>query len=313
MPMSGCPVDSPTQVWIESSMQWFIDQFGARQLRRDVVTPTARFLPSDYRASAEQIEEMVLAACLRMEVERQFIDLRLFDGSKEKQEAARSGKKRTVGHFRMAGGKAVVSLDLSETADPVLLLAILVHELCHVRLLAEKRIKADRPDNERLTDLLTVFFGYGILSTNAAMRFDRRSGAWIVPRGEFDDRSLNAARNDGYNRLGYLKSAEFGYALSCYAWLRREQSPSCERYVTPGPLVTMRQGLSYLKAAGALGELPFQRLASKPVKVGNVSLRLTSGQQGLPQFGLGLPRASGQSQYPDPQNRPHGPTPPARI
>jgi hypothetical protein len=165
-------------------MHWFTEQFGSRQLRGSVVLPTARFLPPDYSATRSEIEHLVASARMHMQVDRRSIDLRLFDGSAEKQ-AAQSGKKRAVGHFHMANGRAVVSLDLAEAADPVLLLAIVVHELCHVRLLGEKRITAERKDHERLTDLLTVFFGFGIFSTNAAMRFDRRaSKAWIVPHGE---------------------------------------------------------------------------------------------------------------------------------
>lgn len=284
--MSRCPVDSATEMWIESSMHWFVGEFGARQLSRDVVTPTAQFLPADYRATPAQIEAMVQATCLRMEVKREFVDVRLFDGSEQKQQAARSGNKRTVGHFRMESGKAVIGLDLSEAADPVLLLAILVHEMCHVRLLAEKRIKPDRPDHERLTDLLTVYFGYGILSTNAAMRFDRRSGPWIVPQGQFDDLTLNAARRGGYNRLGYLTSQEFGYALSCYSWLRRDATPGWHNFVTPGPLVAMRQGLAYLQGRSKPGELPWQRLASQPVQIGNARLRFATAQPNLPQFPL---------------------------
>jgi len=278
-------------------MHWFTEQFGSRQLQADVVLPTARFLPPDYSATKSEIEHLVTSACLHMQVDRQWIDLQLFDGSAEKR-AAQSGTKRAVGHFHMANGRAVVSLDLAEAADPIMLLAIVVHELCHVRLLGEKRITADRKDHERLTDLLTVFFGFGIFGTNAAMRFDRRaSKAVIIPRGEFDDRTLNAARsNDGYNRLGYLSSAEFGYALGCYAWLRRELDPGWSKFVNPGPLAAMRQSLKFLTAASQPGELPTQRLLNKPIKVGSATvniMRASTASSGM--FGLALPQAARES------------------
>ena len=151
------------------------------------------------------------------------ITLGLFDGWAEQQEAAKTGRSRAVGHFRIENGRAVIALDQSECADPKLLTAIAVHELCHLRLLGEHRVRAERPDGERLTDLLTVYFGFGIFSTNAAMRFARADRGWsILPVGELDDRTLNAARHEGYQRLGYLSSAEFGYALACYCWLRRD-------------------------------------------------------------------------------------------
>jgi len=301
----GCPVDTGVQLWIESSMQWFTEQFGSRELRDQVVLPTARFLPSDYSATRSEIEHLVTSACLRMQVDRRSIDLQLFDGSAEKQ-AAQSGTKRAVGHFHIAKGRAVVSLDLAEAADPVVLLAIVAHELCHVRLLGEKRITADRKDHERLTDLLTVFFGFGIFSTNAAMRFDRRAGkAWIVPQGEFDDRTLNAARgNDGYHRLGYLSSAEFGYALGCYAWLRREADPGWSRFVNPGPLTVMRQSLSFLTVASQPGDLPTQRLLNRPIKVRNATVNIVrANPASSPIFGMAFPQAARESRRPDPPDK----------
>jgi hypothetical protein len=286
-------------------MQWFTEQFGSRQLRGDVVLPTARFLPTDYSATRPEIEHLVVSACLRMQVDRRSIDLQLFDGSAEKR-AGQSGKKRVVGHFHMANGRAVVSLDLAEAADPVLLLAIVAHELGHVRLLGEKRVTADRKDHERLTDLLTVFFGFGIFSTNAAMRFDRRaSKAWIVPNEDFDDRTLNAARsNDGYNRLGYLSSAEFGYALGCYAWLRREPNPDWSRFVNPGPLTAMRQSLLFLRAAGQPGDLPTQRLLNGPIKVRNATVNIVRANPASPgMFGMTLPQAARESRRSDPPDK----------
>jgi hypothetical protein len=288
----GRPLDASAQIWIESSLRWFLDQFGARQLRADVVVPTARFLPAGYSATTEQIEQLVMSACIRMEVDRQRIDLRLFDGSAEKEAAERSGRKRTVGHFQMERGRAVVSLDLSEAADPVVLLAIIAHELSHVRLLGERRISAQRPDQERLTDLLTVFFGYGVFSTNGAMRFDRRGGFYVVPRGEFDDRTLNAASNAGYHRLGYLKSDEFGYALSCYAWLRKEHNPAWAKFVNAGPLGVMRQGLTFLASASKPGALPTEQMLNQNIKVGNATISVVRTGSAATTFGMTLPGSS---------------------
>jgi len=161
----------------------------------------------------------------------------------------------------MKDGKAVVALDRSDFYDRQILTAVVAHELCHVRLLGEGRIRRGNPDNERLTDLLTVYFGFGIFSTNAAMNFARAERGWrIVPRGLLDDRALNGSRNEGYGRLGYLRTAEFGYALACYCWLRREETvPAWARYVNPGPYACLEQGLAYLKRASRTGELPAAR------------------------------------------------------
>src|SRR5215831_3624294 len=291
---SECPVDAASQGWIESSLCWFANEFGTAVLRREAVLPTAGFLSDvNYSASPEQIEFLIEELCALMLVNRNLIRLELFDGSSEKKEAEKSGKSRIVGHFRMEEGRAIIALDRSESADPKLLTAIAVHELCHLRLQGENRINHLRPDSERLTDLLTVYFGFGIFSTNAAMRFARSERGWtVIPQGQLDDRTLNAARNEGYRRLGYLSSPEFGYALSCYCWLRRETDPRWARYVDPGPRARLQQGLAYLARASVEGELPTQRLLNRSVKIGNATVSITRGKVSPGSSGL-IPRLSG--------------------
>ncbi len=45
---------------------------------------------------------------------------------------------------------------------------------------ARGRISADRKDHERLTDLLTVYFGFGVFTTNAALRFGETARGFSV-------------------------------------------------------------------------------------------------------------------------------------
>jgi hypothetical protein len=272
-----CPVGPAVQAWTESSMRWFTDEFGTEVLQRDVILPTAGFIPAGYSATPDEVGAVVSQLCILMLVDPSRIKIDLFDGSAQKQEAAKLGKSRTVGHFHMEDGRAIIGLDSSETSDPLLLTAIAVHEICHVKLLGEGRLSAQRADQERLTDLLTVFFGFGVFSTNAALRFARAMRGWsVVPQGDFDDLTLNAARrNDSYNRLGYLKSQEFGYAMACFCWLRHETDPAWARTLNPGPLTYLKQGLAYLARNSANGEFPTQRVINKSAQIGNVTIRVT--------------------------------------
>jgi hypothetical protein len=123
------------------------------------------------------------------------------------------------------------------------------------------------------------------------MRFARSQRGWVIlPQGQLDDLTLNAARREGYHRLGYLKSAEFGYALSCYCWLRREADPQWSTYLDPGPRVSMKQGLAYLARVSTAGELPTQRLLNKSVQIGNATVRVTRVTGTSSPSGLLLPR-----------------------
>jgi hypothetical protein len=249
------PVEERAELWFQKWLYWFGRQFGTTPIYRHPVLPTAAFLSEvNDSIGRGQVEDLVAHLCELMMVDADLVKVEIFDGADGKK----AGKKRTVGHFRMRDGQAIIALDRSEFSNPQTLTAIAVHELCHLRLLGEGRLRRSNPDGERLTDLLTVYFGFGIFTTNAAMSFARAHPGWrIVSRGALDDRTLNAARNEGYSRLGYLTTAEFGYALACYCWLRREETvPAWASYVNPGPYVYLEQGLAYLKRASRTGELP---------------------------------------------------------
>lgn len=83
-------------------------------------------------------------------------------------------------------------------------------------------------DHEPLTDLLTVFFGLGIFSANAAFELSQRPGGWSA------------------GRLGYLTEPMFGYALAFYTWLRGDPDPDWSRYLDTNPRSYMKKGLRYL-------------------------------------------------------------------
>jgi hypothetical protein len=92
------------------------------------------------------------------------------------------------------------------------LIATLVHELAHVKLMGHA--KMDYVD-EYLTDLTTVFFGFGIFSANTAFQFRKSNQGW------------------SWSDLGYLKIDEWAYALALLAYLRKENKPVWAQYLNP--------------------------------------------------------------------------------
>lgn len=253
-----CPVDPPQQAWIEASMKWFVGEFGREPLLGGIVLPGPN-LQSGYTGTPRQIERLIAGVCTVMSIDRSSLTVESFEIREEDDPESRKGR-RAVGHYFVRDGRPVIGLDVSEASDADYLTAIIAHELCHVRLLGERRITRERRDHERLTDLLTVYFGFGIFSTNAALRYGETArGFSVEPLGYLDERMLNAARNDGYSRVGYLTEPEFGYAMACYAWLREEADPAWAARLDPGPRVHLRQGLAYLARCARKGSLPTTR------------------------------------------------------
>ena len=93
----------------------------------------------------------------------------------------------------------------------------------HIHLLAAGRINRDEQDCEPLTDLLTVYFGAGILKANSPFQFSQ----W------------QSANNYGWHASvqGYLSESVYGYALACFSWFRGDREPRWQKH--------LRQNIKY--------------------------------------------------------------------
>jgi hypothetical protein len=229
-----CPVRTVEQEWIDESMDWFVAEFGEDRLRGDVVLPNDDFFPGAYEGSPEDVERVVGLLCRHMSINRDRIEL-VHDPDDDADAKALADQvplnsrfRGAAGHHVMRKGRSVIGIRSDQAAAPMALVATIAHELGHALLLGDERITADRADHEPLTDLLTVYYGLGIFTANAAFEFrnDRRS--WST------------------NRLGYLTEPMYGYGLARYAWLRGEESPEWAGYLDTNPRTFLRQGLRYL-------------------------------------------------------------------
>jgi hypothetical protein len=237
-----CPVDVREQNWIEESMNWFHAEFGEGPLRQALVLPTPDFFPDQYSGTGSEIGAVVARVCRHASVDPDMIMVEFYGDSGEAELARVAGltvrTESTAGHYREEGGRAIIGIDETLAATPTRLVATIAHELGHVRLLGEGRITTDRRDHEALTDLLTVYLGFGIFTANACFDFSQDEGR----------RSTS--------RLGYLTEPMFGYGLACYAWLRGETRPNWAKYLDTNPRVYLKRGLRYLTDNVDTGQFP---------------------------------------------------------
>lgn len=229
-----CPVRADEQVWIEESMDWLVTEFGSDVLRGTVVLPTPEFFPDDYTGSAEDVQAVLVRICGYMDVDPARIEFEFADGGDDAELLAhlpsyQKASNFAAGHYQRRGDKAVITIDSAQAQQPTALVATIAHEIGHERLLGEDRISASRKDHEPLTDLLTVFFGFGIFTANSAFEFSQHSGGW------------------SRQSLGYLTELMYGYALALYAWRRDEPNPDWAPYLDTNPQTYMKKGLRYLK------------------------------------------------------------------
>jgi hypothetical protein len=240
-----CPVEERERTWIEESIEWLRGEFGVAPLNVPVILPTSEYFPPPFSGSDSDVRAVVRSVARYMgvqaDVDVQFSEdfdhlenlMRLFPG--ETRTFRSSGAAGVYTHAD-ADGPHVITIGRPNVSEPALLLAVIAHELGHVRLFGERRISSDRQDHEPLTDLATVYLGMGIFTANAAFNFSRISGYRIEPIGSWRSR-----------RLGYMTEQMFGYALARYAVYRGELDPAWAKYLDTNPRVYMKQGIRYLR------------------------------------------------------------------
>ncbi|MFD7455408.1 hypothetical protein [Kitasatospora sp. NPDC059827] len=236
------------RAWVDKCLRWCVAEFGEQAVRYPFALPTADFLPGGLAeltgpARESRIRDFVDRVGAVMGADTGALDVRFFTADQ-----GRAGKRRTVGHYHRTDGRDVIELDLGHADRPAALAALIAHELGHLRLISERRLRArwSEADEEKLTDLVTVYLGMGVLTANAAHSYaTSRRGFSVLPMGDLTSRMLNgAASDDGVIHLGYLTPDQFGHALARCARLRGETDPPWARHLEPGIRAVVRRTLA---------------------------------------------------------------------
>ncbi|HZX04314.1 hypothetical protein [Kribbella sp.] len=210
--------------WIRMSMDWLIAEFGRDVLLREIVLPPD-IIPDGYDGS----EEAAIALCGRVDGRMGLSPGQCglsFELNGVRRPVRAYVVKEQSGRWIRGDDRNQIQLAPALAADPVALTAIYAHEVGHELLLGSGRITRDgRPDHESLTDLITVFYGLGIFTANAA--YERRPR----PNG----------RGKQPLARGYLREAALSEALAYYAMLRGERTPTWEHHLDP----PVRRGLRH--------------------------------------------------------------------
>ena len=212
-----CPVSRDQKQWIEERMRWLQREFGPNRTDVPVLQPTLQMFPRTWNGTPAESEELLRNLCEYMEVPRTSVSVNFYRGTQDPlrhhmhtYESSESGAAGMY-HGRTKDGVFVISLAVEQLKRPVSLVSTICHELGHALLLGDGKLRGDEQDHEPLTDLLTVFFGAGIFTANAAFEFE-----------QWQNGQMQGWRT---SRHGYLNEPQLAYALACYAWLRNEEKP----------------------------------------------------------------------------------------
>jgi hypothetical protein len=217
-----CPVSEEMRIWLENALIWLIRQFGEKKLLNvKQYIPAQEDFPLALDGTEEMCARLLNIVATQMDTAPDNIQLNFYNSNIVELDE-RTGlatrfddnEVHSVGFYELEkqDGKFSIAIERSQLKETDKLIATLAHELSHIKILGEGRLQEN---NEYLTDLATVFFGFGVFSANSSFKFYSNYSGW------------------GYSRQGYLSQQEWAYSLALFAYIREEKLPGWTKYLSP--------------------------------------------------------------------------------
>jgi hypothetical protein len=233
------PVSDEERQWVDEGFRRLGRMLrSSRMTQAKVVLPTDECFPDAYDSQEAGLQKLFLRVCGYMSVDPQSVELSILrdtDSLAEMLPQYHYQSKDPAGvHF---GGteqeRPLIAVNSSLLRDPLAVIATLAHELGHVILLGGGHMSRETEDMEPMTDLVTVYLGFGVFTANSARRFvqfqdNSRQGWWM-------------------RRQGYLREEIYGYALARFAKDRGEEQPAWSDHLSTNVRSYFRNSAAWLK------------------------------------------------------------------
>jgi hypothetical protein len=236
----SAPCDPSAKAWIEARLRWLSEQFGLHiLLERSIILPTEEYFPEPWEPTPEGARTLFRRVREYMHVDEDAIDLEFFN-DQTPSSMRQLDPSLGIAAGTWSGGdqpweRGTIRLEYSILDNPSSLIGTMAHELSHERLLGEGRLHSDAFDNELLTDLTALFFGFGVFIANNAHKSTGELSNW--PGTEL-------------HRPEYLSEPMIGYALAHIAWFRDESHPEWAKRLGWVPRSVFKSGFRYLERTG---------------------------------------------------------------
>jgi hypothetical protein len=238
------PIDEASIHWIKDSYRYFGSKLGNEKVTKiRMVLPVKEDIPGNFDGSFEETEITVKKICEMLEVDYNRIELTGFKDHREEIENRLSsimpvwsgGGPSAAGYYSETenNDKVVISIKKKQFTNPMSLVATVAHEICHYIMLKQWQFPRDREDMEPMTDLLTIFLGFGIFTANSSFHFE-----------QFQEVDKQGWRGE---TQGYLLEEAIGYALAEWAFLKKDTGKDWQKYLCTNGKAFFKQSMKYIQ------------------------------------------------------------------
>ncbi|WP_299125370.1 hypothetical protein [uncultured Tenacibaculum sp.] len=232
------PITEEDKIWVDENLNWLRTEFGEEHFMKiETITPTKNFYNRTFDGTEEDAEFILKRTMELMNIQDIEIKLEFFsdepiemdDGTILTTPADMNGSWQSAsGVYQQNENYTVILIESSQLKNTISLIATISHELSHHILLGENRIEEN---DEFLTDLTAIAYGFGIFIGNSRFNFSQFS-----TNGRF-----------GWNSTGqgYLPEQIIAYAM---AWLsiERNEKTGFSQYLNKSMKKYYEQSYKYL-------------------------------------------------------------------
>jgi len=201
--------------WLWSGLEQLIQRRGEDTfLKAPLVIPDDKFFPDRFTPDADGIATLARRLLGYAGLAHLEVSVETYEEEVDVEEVGYDGKASKWSHSGTAawfagieGARALFGANTTKLGDPLGLVATMAHEVGHAFRHAHKLRHPDRGLEEKLTDVTTVYLGFGILTTATTARYESRvygntGSAW------------------SHSRQGYLSPGEMSLLLGTQLVLR---------------------------------------------------------------------------------------------
>lgn len=233
------PITVDDKDWLIESFLFFDNRLGKDfLLSRPLVLPTKDFFDLQFSQTEKDALYVFRKITEIMQVDLSRTKLTFY--SEPRQIELTEGLTTIQGDYKSTAGKYIeyndgaveIMIERNQLKNPISLIATMAHEVAHLKLLGEGILKQN---DELLTELAVLFYGFGIFNANTSIA---RLNTWS---------GLSSAGWQLIGGDGYLHYRVHGFALALYAHYRADLNPKWSVYLEKEVYEIFLRSFNYIR------------------------------------------------------------------
>nr|MBA3503327.1 hypothetical protein [Deltaproteobacteria bacterium] len=201
--------------WLWAALQTLVDTRGEETfLTAPILLPNDKFFPDRWTPDEAGVARLAGRLLDYAGLGHLGVDVEVFTEATEVREVGLDGRASATSHAGAAawfagirGGMCVFGVERDQLEDALGLVGAMAHEVGHAFRRVHRLEHRDRDIEEKLTDVTTIYLGFGVLTTASAARFITKSHD-------------NLGSSYAHKKQGYLAAHEMAFMLASQLSLR---------------------------------------------------------------------------------------------